>query len=588
MVNPWMEAVVGPAMEAEVGPEAGRLGRTGFIPLDDRPCTRDFAPKLAAILGEELIMPPDRCLGHFLQPGDPPAVGRWLLEQAASLSAVVVSADMLAHGGLIASRSPACSLREAMEGVSALRAAKTRNPRLHIYASSVLMRISITARDKESYRYWRLMNEYSILWARARQGVATAEELQRLEECEAGLPRRVIDDYFAVRRRNHEINRQMVEMVADGTVDFLSICQEDAHPYGPHRLEQARLEEQIRKLGVGDRVAMYAGADEAGMLLLARHYNLLTGNRPEFGCEFYPPGDEANVAPFEDRPFIENLRAQIGVVLGSLAPKEAGSAFCLASCPGKGDLLKHGAPSGGEGGSPAKTVAGLTQEATFLARKVADLAPAVAGLARAVAGGKIAGVIDVRYPNGADPDLVAAMRQELDIARLGAFAAWNTAGNTMGTVLAHLSILGAAVQSGRWGPENMARHYEFLLERFLDDWIYQGSVREELRTYLAGRADIESEYNLGKAYGEVNRLAAQKVEERGREFYRKHLAGHVCSVGTASRRGSGKGFWRLAPEVEIQAYLPWERIFEIAVQARVVVETGEKTFGESHLNVEVD
>ncbi len=571
-----------------VNPATGRFGQAGFIPLDDRPCTRDFALQLAAILGEELILPPDRCLGHFLQPGDPPAVGRWLLEQALSLDALVVAADMLAYGGLIASRSLARSLPEAMEGISTLRAAKTRNPRLHIYASTILMRISVTARDKESYRYWRLMNEYSILWARAQQGAANAEELQRLEECKAGLPRRVIEDYFAARRRNHEINRQMIEMVADGTVDFLSICQEDAHLYGPHRLEQAKLEEEIQKLGVGDHVAMYAGADEAGMLLLARHYNILTGNRPEFGCEFHPPGDEANVAPFEDRPFIENLRAQIGVLLGSLAPKETGSTFCLANCPGKGDLLKHEVSAGGEGGSPAKTAAGLTQEVTDLAREVADLAPAVAGLARAVSGGKIAGVIDVRYPNGADPDLMAALLRKLDIAGLGAFAAWNTSGNTMGTVLAHLSILGAAVQSSRWGPENMARHYEFLLERFLDDWIYQGIVREELRTYIAGRADIESEYNLGPAYGEVNRLAAQKVEERGREFYRKYLAGRVCSAGTASRQVSGKGFWRLAPEVEIRACLPWERIFEVAVQTRVVVETAEKASGKSHLNVEVD
>ena len=59
------------------------MGKTmriiGILPLDDRPATRIFPERIAAIAGIRALTPPREALGNFRTAGDFEALRSWLL-----------------------------------------------------------------------------------------------------------------------------------------------------------------------------------------------------------------------------------------------------------------------------------------------------------------------------------------------------------------------------------------------------------------------------------------------------------------------------------------------------------------------------
>ena len=88
-------------------------------------------------------------------------------------------------------------------------------------------------------------------------------------------------------------------------------------------------------------------------------------------------------------------------------------------------------------------------------------------------------VADAAYPNGADPALVEALFEQVDVSRLAAYGAWNTAGNTIGVALAQACASRLAASA-----EQASAQQRFLLHRFLEDWGYQQVVRREAHQWL--------------------------------------------------------------------------------------------------------
>src|SRR4029077_11467854 len=87
-----------------------------LVPIDSRPATGQFAQMIAHIADVQVQMPPYETLGRFTKPGDPGLILAWLERQDYSdVSAVVVSADMIAYGGLIASRKNDVSIGLALQ-----------------------------------------------------------------------------------------------------------------------------------------------------------------------------------------------------------------------------------------------------------------------------------------------------------------------------------------------------------------------------------------------------------------------------------------------------------------------------------------
>jgi hypothetical protein len=98
----------------------------------------------------------------------------------------------------------------------------------------------------------------------------------------------------------------------------------------------------------------------------------------------------------------------------------------------------------------------------------AALQPAVRLLGDWMRAGRKVAVADVAFPNGAEPALVELLLENVAVHKLAAFGGWNTAGNTLGTVL------GAACVPCR---DDAARLRQ-LAHHLLEDWAYQSVVRD--------------------------------------------------------------------------------------------------------------
>ncbi|HUS81362.1 MAG TPA: DUF4127 family protein, partial [Armatimonadota bacterium] len=214
-----------------------RTHRVLYVPLDDRPCNAKWPRMLASVVDFELIMPPDELLGRYNTPGNPAAIAEWLMRSRGRIDAAVVSLDMLAYGGLIASRSLNTPTEVAMDRLRVLDVLRGHLGDASILAFNVIMRLSITADSPQTAQYWQLMREWTELSYQV-HALSRPDLEERLRTLERSIPGEVIDRFEAARRRNHAVNMRAVQYVADDIVDFLALTQEDAAQYGPHLPEQ--------------------------------------------------------------------------------------------------------------------------------------------------------------------------------------------------------------------------------------------------------------------------------------------------------------------------------------------------------------
>ena len=514
-----------------------------LLPLDDRPCNHQFPALLGPVAGVRVALPPKPLLGRFTRPGLPDACAAWLLESAQGADAAVVGLDMLAYGGIVAGRSADMPLRAALERLNALRRLRRAGPRMPILAVGLIRRLGTTVTSPESAGIHADLVRYSELNDRVARLGRTGLKAE-LRAVRRRLPRAALDEYVATRRRNHRVNRAAVALVADGMLDYLILAQEDALPAGPHVVEQRALRAQARALGVAARVAIHPGADEAGLVLLARAVCEMHGWRPRVAPIYSRPAGARTVALFEDRPIERTVRGQVAAVGALLAAAPRGEGGARGIGDADIELLVH-TPRGRQtypGSAPPHA-----PPASFLRRVV-----------RAADAGRAA-VADVAYCNGADPQLAAALIEAGVFADLAAYAGWNTAGNTVGAALAHAVLRQIGLAAARGQRERERRdlaHHTFLLHRLTDDCAYQSQVRLEAHS-LAGRLGA-SPYRLGRHGAALAGFVRERLTDRCLEHFDQAFRGRALPGGR-----------RLGAVQRIAVRLPWGRLFEVGLAIRL-------------------
>ena len=143
--------------------------------------------------------------------------------------------------------------------------------------------------------------------------------------------------------------------------------------------------------------------------------------------------------------------------------------------------------------------------------------------------------------------------QHPESARLTAYGGWNTAGNTLGTVLAHAVLRILARQYGD-DPEQTRAHYEFLFLRLLDDYFYQARLRSQIML-----EDLPA-YGLMPSMERLPSPAVEKVEKRVQE--RLSLA-----ASELEQLFIAAGVVRAVEVGHI--HLPWKRLFEVGFDLSV-------------------
>jgi Protein of unknown function (DUF4127) len=528
-----------------------------LMPLDSRPCNVRFPRQIAAIGGSDLLTPPMPLLGRFNTPGRPDALCAWLRDLP-PVEALIVSVDMLAYGGLVASRRPSIKAVGALDRLQVIRDFRAKRPDVPIYAFNILMRLAITMDGDEAVANYYNIMRYARLVDEAERFDSSylRDELRKVT---ADIPAPVLQEYLAARARNHAVNLRMIDWLADGVFDYLLITQEDATEFGLHRREQDDLMRRVAERGVTEKMSLHPGADEAALTLLARHWN--SGVR--FRVHWSSREDAHHIAPFEDRPFDESLVQHVAAMRGVLVDDKNGKADSNSANDTDEPVDFHlfvNAPVGVSQKDESEGDRAL--RAARLMNFIRDLAALAESADPTGATAPRVALCDVAFPNGADNVLMTELEKRRLFSRLSAYSGWNTAGNTTGTVLAQCAALKKvqdrglkaedilcdvpSVPSHILRPSAFELNRQFVFERLVDDWFYQSQVRAHIEK--SAREQGISPLNMGQAYGPVEAQARRELRGFAQLLAKRHFGAAVQNS---------------------EISLPWGRTFEADVRVNL-------------------
>jgi hypothetical protein len=127
-------------------------------------------------------------------------------------------------------------------------------------------------------------------------------------------------------------------------------------------------------------------------------------------------------------------------------------------------------------------------------------------------------VADVAYANGAESRFVTMLLNRTDVSKLAGFAAWNTAGNTLGSAIASGVIALHA--------QDTVLQAEAVFARLVDDWLYQTKVRSEVRVKLENPSPFE--------LGDLKPIAEAEITARMtplvQALFDQHFAPHLPGI----------------------------------------------------------
>ncbi|WP_268223333.1 DUF4127 family protein [Sinomicrobium oceani] len=473
-----------------------------LIPLDDRPPCLQFPETAGRIAGYDLVSPPREWLGRYTRAGDPDKIIEWMEKQDLSgYDALIISADMLAYGGLVASREHRVSGKVAARRLSVLHRLRNRYPDVPVYLNSVIMRLAPTATaENEAYR---------------RQLQAWAEQPDPDKKPDGRVPSKVIGDYVKSRKRNNRINRKALELVEDGVVDYLILSQDDAHPSGMHIREREALKQRVHDKRLEQKVHIQPGADEIGMVLLARYLSGKSEQPVRVDVLYSSAEDSKTVMPFEDKPLDGVVEDYIATCGGQ-----------KAATSGTEDLLLMVYTSRGK---EAETRI-FTETLKARVRKgykviLADIDPK----GNVQGGSRILGEYLVH---------------ENILDKLYAYASWNTSGNTLGTAIAQGYIYRYAETTGNTVAQGNEAQRWFLWHRWSNDFLYNNIIRKQLLPKL----DTSLHWSSVMTAPKVRALETEGV---------KHMHDYIEKL----QRETGT----YIPITKLQLLLPWNRLFEAHV-----------------------
>ncbi len=513
-----------------------------LVPLDSRPAAGQFAQMIASMAGVEVNMPPYALLGRFTNPGSPESILDWLAGQNFDdVTAAVISTDMIAYGGLIASRTADVTADDAIARLKALETIRKAHPKTRFYAYSAIMRLTPTA--TKATAAWRLqLGRYAEIKERYRQAPSQAY-LQSLRNLQAKIPPIEIQRYEATRERNHDVQKAIIRMAATGTFDYVVFGQDDAQPFGPHIPETNRLKAVAAQLAVQGKTYFCEGIDQHANVLISRALLKSRDWTPRVRIVFSDDSCRKRIADYESKTIEDSLRDQL---IASGARPAVGDQFDYT--------LYLNVPSHG----------------------VAPFAQFLESLTGEVDQGFPVGVADINIGKDgtADAELFDALDQNGRMIKLLSYAGWNTAGNTMGTSIpaANVYLLSRRSQADPLTREIALR--EFLLHRFVNDFAYHRYVRPQAYRMIDASPRASREETYGDAFDEVNGFVQEELGHHLQETFKAQFLGQKFFAGSKQYEITGLD--------QVRIFLPWPRAYEVRlefkIQAREVTSIGGVSF----------
>lgn len=515
------------------GPEiATGPKRMLLIPLDDRPATTQFAQMIGQIADVQVDMPPRELLGRFKIPGKPDEILAWLDRQdLRAYDAVIVNAEMIAYGGLIASRTNAVTRDQAMARLRRLVKIRRESPRTKFYGFTSLMRLAPTSL-KSSAKWRDALTQYVILKSRTGKN-PTAAERKRLADLLKKIPPESLASYQSARVRNNRVQQDLIRMVHNRSLDYLILGQDDAQKYGPHLAETATLQRLADQLRVRDRLYFCEGIDQHANVLLSRAMLASSGWAPRVRIYYADAQGKTKIAPYETETVESSVMDQL--IASGAQPAQAEDDFDYS-------LYIN---------TPNPRPDAFQAFADSLRKEVDQ------GLPVAV------GDINLGYSGTGDPRLFEALSENGRSMRLLSYAGWNTAGNTIGTAIPAANVY---LYSRKRARDPLARELNqrsFLLHRLVNDFEFHRFTRP--RAYeIQSQLGETKEETYGQAFNEINAFVQVDVRRRLESVYQQQFHG--------KRFFAGNELYEVKDITQIQVELPWPRAYEVRIGFKLEAE----------------
>lgn len=413
-----------------------------LIPIDNRSVCYEL-PHLITNLDDEynLLLPKRKFLGDLKNNADINRIFDWL-SNLKNIDYLIISLDTLAYGGLIPSRRSPDSFEVIKSRVNKLISI-LKNLNTKVYAFSSIMRISNNNINEEEKEYWNLYGtkifDYSFNLHKT-EVTCQNDSLVAANCASIRVPENILNDYLNTRNRNFEINKLYINLKKQGIFDTLVFSKDDCAQYGLN-VKEANL---LKEYSQGEKdIYIKTGADEIPLSLLSRAIN--SNKKIKITPIFTQPDSINKISRYEDISVSESVNSQIELSGGIISNLENADLILLVNnfCDIQGELVMN-------------INSQLFNKELILPDKPYCIA-------------------DIVNANGSDNNFVDKFLSKTDFKQFYGYAAWNTTGNTLGSVISSALTFYKAIK-----PNNLA--FKILqLTRFLDDWAYQANIRAQIR-----------------------------------------------------------------------------------------------------------
>ena len=489
-----------------------------YIPLDNRPVTKNQTFEVAEKLGYEMIVPPDEFLGtSATKYGEPDKLWEWLNKNATGANAAVISTDSMLYGSLVSSRKHDFDEATILNRVEKFRQFHNKYPRLPLYIFGSIMRTPRPAGSSAEPEYykqygWAIFN-YTALNDKSETEKLSRSETKTFNYLKSIIPEEVFKDWFYRRNINYKASEKLVDMTNEGIFDYFLLGCDDNAVYSQTNLERRHIAEYGKNIG-RTRFLATSGADELGILMIARAVNNDLYDIP-FISVTYNEGKGGDTIPSYSNDKIRNSIDEAILAIGAMkipAPERADLALTV-------NTFRNGKTL--EASSPSNTIKPRRDTKTFM-KIVNDY----------INKGYPVGIADIAFANGADNALMEQLRKNDLQFKIRSYSGWNTATNSSGFLIGAGSMI-------KWLDDKAIN--ALLITRYLDEWAYQANVR----TTLANNIPTFPGKGNGSKLEEKEDAAVKMGSELLAQFAKDKLklpAGYYLE--------------------NVRMTLPWSRIFE--------------------------
>ncbi|ABV32675.1 MULTISPECIES: DUF4127 family protein [Pseudothermotoga] len=468
-----------------------------FLPVDNRFCTKDYFMLLSKAFNFDVLCPED--LGCKKIPADTEYISHWLLANAREGDLLILSLDMLLHGGLVPSRIDRLQIETLLGKLEILE--KLKKIGTKIYASRSITRIPTYNSDEEEPDYWMYYGEKLYRYSLS---LSNGDKRNFSD-----IPGWVIEDFLWRRKRNLSVSKEIINLVKNGVIDYLSLMMDDNSEGSLVAKEAKELNDFVERSGLSKKVSIRNGTDEISLVLLSRalcdHFDI----RPRFTVKYTFPDCKNLIPPYESSPLEASVQSHISGSGGVLSDSEADILLYVNNF-NEYEKIR-------EAPFQEKTRSTISNQ-TFDMQKVLGLA-------------------DVRFANGSDRAFVEnLLDMKIDWTR-ACYYGWNTAGNTIGSTCAHTIFLYLSHKKLININEDEIKRYQAIL--ILEHYGYQSDIRQRLVEFV--RQKNSCSYFLPDENWAVN-------------FVEREIQEYVEKLNKVFKRS-----WKAS------VYFPWHRTFEIGI-----------------------